>query len=51
MILTVFGVTIVQVFKTTFRVVHMVYSSRYILAPEPRGFTLQWIKNCQIKIY
>ena len=37
--------TIVQVFKTTFRVVHMVYSSRLYPRAEPRGFTLQWIKN------
>lgn len=36
--------TIVQVFKTTFRVVHMVYSSHLYPRAEPRGFTLQWIK-------
>jgi hypothetical protein len=38
-------VTIVQVFKTTFRVVHMVYSSRLYPRAEPRGFSLQWIKK------
>ncbi|WP_371972185.1 hypothetical protein, partial [Acinetobacter sp. AL9] len=38
-------VTIVQVFKTTFRVVHMVYSSRLYPRAEPRGFSLQWIKS------
>ncbi len=37
--------TIVQVFKTTFRVVHVVYSSRLYPRAEPRGFTLQWIKK------
>ncbi|MCU4521593.1 hypothetical protein KTI62_15795, partial [Acinetobacter schindleri] len=45
-ILTVFFliVTIVQVFKTTFRVFHVVYSSRLYPRAEPRDFTLQWIK-------
>lgn len=37
--------TIVQVFKTTFRVVHMVYSSHLYPRAEPRGFTLQWINS------
>ncbi|MEQ1370325.1 hypothetical protein ABLT80_15090, partial [Acinetobacter schindleri] len=45
-------VTIVQVFKTTFRVVHVVYSSRLYPRAEPRGFTLQWINQiCGFRFY
>ncbi len=43
--------TIVQVFKTTFRVVHMVYSSRLYPRAEPRGFSLQWIKKHPVANY